>query len=41
MFLQGMFGAVGNVMYVAPIGAFGGMAFTIAEYGIVTLSSFG
>jgi len=28
-------------MYVAPIGAFGGMAFTIAKYGIGTLSSLG
>jgi len=41
MFLQGMFGAVRIVMYVAPIGAFGGMAFTIAKYGIGTLASFG
>jgi DAACS family dicarboxylate/amino acid:cation (Na+ or H+) symporter/aerobic C4-dicarboxylate transport protein len=30
MFLQGMFGVVRIVMYVAPVGAFGGMAFTIA-----------
>lgn len=41
MFLQGMFGIVRIVMYVAPIGAFGGMAFTIAKYGIGTLASFG
>ncbi|TCK36219.1 DAACS family dicarboxylate/amino acid:cation (Na+ or H+) symporter/aerobic C4-dicarboxylate transport protein [Paraburkholderia sp. BL8N3] len=41
MFLQGMFGVVRIVMYVAPIGAFGGMAFTIAKYGIGTLASFG
>ncbi|NPT36001.1 C4-dicarboxylate transporter DctA [Paraburkholderia xenovorans] len=41
MFLQGMFGVVRIVMYVAPIGAFGGMAFTIARYGIGTLASFG
>lgn len=40
-FLQGMFGIVRIVMYVAPIGAFGGMAFTIAKYGIGTLASFG
>lgn len=41
MFLQGMFGVVRIVMYVAPIGAFGGMAFTIAKYGIGTLAQFG
>ncbi|MBC8746598.1 MULTISPECIES: dicarboxylate/amino acid:cation symporter [Paraburkholderia] len=41
MFLQGMFGIVRIVMYVAPIGAFGGMAFTIGKYGIGTLASFG
>lgn len=41
MFLQAMFGVVRIVMYVAPIGAFGGMAFTIAKYGIGTLASFG
>lgn len=41
MFLHGMFGIVRIVMYVAPIGAFGGMAFTIAKYGIGTLASYG
>jgi aerobic C4-dicarboxylate transport protein len=41
MLLQGMFGVVRIVMYVAPIGAFGGVAFTIARYGIGTLASFG
>ncbi len=41
MFLQGMFGVVRIVMYVAPLGAFGGMAFTVAKYGIGTLTSFG
>ncbi|NPT41745.1 C4-dicarboxylate transporter DctA [Paraburkholderia sp. 1N] len=41
MFLQGMFGVVRIVMVVAPVGAFGGMAFTIAKYGIGTLASFG
>jgi aerobic C4-dicarboxylate transport protein len=41
MFLHAMFGVVRIVMYVAPIGAFGGMAFTIAKYGIGTLASFG
>jgi aerobic C4-dicarboxylate transport protein len=41
MFLQGMFGIVRVVMHVAPLGAFGGMAFTIARYGLGTLASFG
>jgi aerobic C4-dicarboxylate transport protein len=41
MLLQGMFGVVRIVMYVAPVGAFGGMAFTIAKYGLGTLASFG
>ncbi|PYE20352.1 C4-dicarboxylate transporter DctA [Paraburkholderia silvatlantica] len=41
MFLQGMFGVVRIVMYVAPVGAFGGMAFTVAKYGLGTLASFG
>ena len=33
------FGIVGIVMKVAPIGAFGAMAFTIGKYGIATLLS--
>ena len=41
MFLQGMFGIVRIAMYAAPIGAFGGMAFTIGKYGLGTLASFG
>jgi aerobic C4-dicarboxylate transport protein len=41
VFLHAMFGVVRIVMYVAPIGAFGGMAFTIAKYGIGMLASFG
>lgn len=41
MFLHGMFGIVRIVMYVAPVGAFGGMAFTVAKYGIGTLASYG
>ncbi|WP_296002683.1 C4-dicarboxylate transporter DctA [Rugamonas sp.] len=40
-FLHGMFGVVRIVMYLAPIGAFGAVAFTIARYGIGTLASFG
>jgi aerobic C4-dicarboxylate transport protein len=34
-----LFGVVGIVMRVAPIGAFGAMAFTIGKYGIGTLLS--
>ncbi|MCP8941030.1 dicarboxylate/amino acid:cation symporter [Alsobacter sp. SYSU M60028] len=33
------FGVVGIIMKVAPIGAFGAMAFTIGKYGIGTLTS--
>jgi aerobic C4-dicarboxylate transport protein len=36
-----LFGIVGIIMKVAPIGAFGAMAFTIGKYGIGTLSSLG
>src|SRR4029453_4845823 len=35
------FGIVGIVMKVAPIGAFGAMAFTIGRYGVGTLLSLG
>lgn len=41
LFLHGMFGVVKIVMYVAPIGAFGAIAFTVGRYGIGTLASFG
>jgi len=41
LFLHGMFGIVRIVMYLAPIGAFGAIAFTIGRYGIGTLASFG
>jgi len=34
-----LFGVVGIVMKVAPIGAFGAMAFTIGKYGVGTLAS--
>ncbi|APC36994.1 dicarboxylate/amino acid:cation symporter [Nocardiopsis dassonvillei] len=34
-----MFGVIKIVMYAAPVGAFGGMAFTIGEYGGQVLSS--
>jgi aerobic C4-dicarboxylate transport protein len=36
-----MFGVVGIIMRLAPIGAFGAMAFTIGKYGIGTLFSLG
>ena len=38
---QVLFGIVGIIMRVAPIGAFGAMAFTIGQYGIGTLFSLG
>jgi aerobic C4-dicarboxylate transport protein len=36
---QVIFGIVGMIMKLAPIGAFGAMAFTIGQYGIRTLAS--
>ena len=36
-----LFGIVGMIMRVAPIGAFGAMAFTIGKYGIGSLFSLG
>ena len=36
-----LFGIVGIIMKVAPIGAFGAMAFTIGKYGIESLFSLG
>lgn len=35
------FGIVGIIMYLAPIGAFGAMAFTIGKYGVESLQSLG
>ena len=35
------FGIVGMIMRLAPIGAFGAMAFTIGKYGVGTLASLG
>jgi aerobic C4-dicarboxylate transport protein len=40
-FSQVLFRIVGFVMRLAPIGAFGAMAFTIGKYGIGTLKSLG
>ena len=36
-----LFGMVGTIMKVAPIGAFGAMAFTIGKYGVASLLSLG
>jgi len=38
-FATGIFGVVGIVMRLAPLGAFGAMAFTIGKYGVGTLGS--
>jgi aerobic C4-dicarboxylate transport protein len=40
-FSKVLFGVVGIIMRVAPIGAFGAMAFTIGKYGLGTLLSLG
>ncbi len=40
-FGHALFGVVGIVMKLAPIGAFGAMAFTIGKYGFGTLASLG
>ena len=37
LFLQGMFGVVKFIMYLAPIGAFGAMAYTVGQYGVASL----
>jgi aerobic C4-dicarboxylate transport protein len=36
-----IFGIVGIIMQLAPIGAFGAMAFTVGKYGLHTLASLG
>ena len=38
---QALFGVIEMLMRLAPIGAFGGMAFTVGRYGIGTLVSLG
>src|SRR5258705_4870752 len=40
-FTHALFGMVGIIMYVSPIGAFGAMAYTIGQFGIRTLLSLG
>jgi aerobic C4-dicarboxylate transport protein len=37
LLLHGMFGIVRMVMYLAPIGTFGAMAYTISQYGVGSL----
>ena len=39
--LQGLFGIVRFVMYLAPLAALGAMAFTVAKYGFGSLGAFG
>ena len=36
-----LFGIVGMIMRLAPLGAFGAMAFTIGKYGLGTLANLG
>ncbi|KZE32951.1 aerobic C4-dicarboxylate transport protein [Crenobacter luteus] len=36
---QGLFVVIGMIMKLAPIGAFGAMAFTIGKYGVASLTS--
>jgi Na+/H+-dicarboxylate symporter len=38
---RGLFGIVAFIMYLAPLGAFGAMAFTIGKYGLGTLVQLG
>jgi aerobic C4-dicarboxylate transport protein len=40
-FSKVLFGIVGIIMRLAPLGAFGAMAFTIGKYGVGTLASLG
>jgi aerobic C4-dicarboxylate transport protein len=39
--LQGLFGIVRFVMYLAPLAALGAMAFTVGKYGFSSLGAFG
>jgi Na+/H+-dicarboxylate symporter len=38
---QGLFGIVRIIMYAAPLGALGAIAFTVGKYGIATLAQLG
>src|ERR1035438_7054252 len=37
LLLQGMFGIVKFVTYLAPLAAFGAMAYTVGQYGVASL----
>jgi DAACS family dicarboxylate/amino acid:cation (Na+ or H+) symporter/aerobic C4-dicarboxylate transport protein len=39
--LHGLFGVVRIIMYLAPLGAFGAIAFTVGNYGLASLISLG
>jgi aerobic C4-dicarboxylate transport protein len=39
--LQGLFGIVRFIMYLAPLAVLGAMAFTVGKYGVGTLGAFG
>jgi DAACS family dicarboxylate/amino acid:cation (Na+ or H+) symporter/aerobic C4-dicarboxylate transport protein len=39
--LRGLFGIVAMIMRLAPVGAFGAMAFTVGKYGLGSLASLG
>jgi aerobic C4-dicarboxylate transport protein len=41
LFLKGMFGIVNFIMYLAPIGALGAMAYTVGQYGVGSLVQLG
>lgn len=41
LFLHGMFGIVTFIMYLAPLGALGAMAYTVGQYGIGSLVQLG
>lgn len=40
-FSQALFGMIGMIMWLAPLGAFGAMAFTVGQYGLGALLSLG
>ncbi len=40
-FSEALFAVIGMIMWLAPIGAFGAMAFTVGQYGIGSLLSLG
>ncbi len=40
-FCNGMFGIVGTIMRLAPVAAFGAMAFTVGKYGLASLTALG